>query len=81
MTFADHLPRTAAVRCEVVLQGDKLSLKPSLEEIQTGIKTIMNAILSSTKNIAKWTEQGRSRNPALALVDVRRLRYTTSLKL
>ncbi|EUB61781.1 Dynein heavy chain 5, axonemal [Echinococcus granulosus] len=58
-TRAGHLKPTATVRCEVVLQGDHLNLRPSLEEIQAGLKNCIKAILSSTKNIGKWSEVGR----------------------
>ncbi|VDK74873.1 unnamed protein product [Dibothriocephalus latus] len=47
------------VKCEILLNGDKLVLKPSLEEIQSGIRVLLNTVLLSMKTIRKWTEDGR----------------------
>ena len=65
-----HLKPTATVRCEIVQYGDRLNLKPTLEDIQAALKSMIKAIITSTKNIGKWTEVGRVRNSILNILGV-----------
>lgn len=71
------------MRCEVALQGDHLNLKPSLEDIQIGLKNVIKTIIASTKNVEKWTEVGRTRSSVLSLLgvsttcDVCKVKYTS----
>ncbi|KAF8561861.1 hypothetical protein P879_05011 [Paragonimus westermani] len=44
------------IKCEVVFSGERLLLRPSLEEIQTAIRAINGCLLTCTKFIGKWTE-------------------------
>ncbi|KAF5400265.1 hypothetical protein PHET_06384 [Paragonimus heterotremus] len=44
------------VKCEVIFSGERLLLRPSLEEIQTAIRAINGCLLTCTKYIGKWTE-------------------------
>ncbi|GAA47151.1 dynein heavy chain 5 axonemal [Clonorchis sinensis] len=44
------------VQCDVVLIGDRLVLRPPLEEIQTALRALNGCLITCTKFIGKWMD-------------------------
>ncbi|VDL98837.1 unnamed protein product [Schistocephalus solidus] len=65
------------VKCEILLNGEKLVLKPSLEEIQSGIRVLLNTVLLSMKTIRKWTDDGRKLSSSSKAIQDKFCRKTT----
>lgn len=55
----DKIKPNPLMRCFVRIMGNKLAIKPSLEDIQIIIKKAIIVIQTSMKAVTKWSKRGR----------------------